>query len=50
MSPPVKAVALLDRIDEVLCVGGNGHRQFASFLEKQIIILREEARRILKHK
>jgi hypothetical protein len=49
MNPTVKAVALLDCIDEVLCVGGNGHRQFESFLEKKILILREEALRILKH-
>jgi hypothetical protein len=49
MNPTAKAVALLDCIDEVLCVRGNGHRQFASFLEK-ILILREEARPILKHK
>jgi hypothetical protein len=50
MNPTAKAVALLDCIDEVLCAGGNGHRRFASFLEKNILILREEARRILKHK
>jgi hypothetical protein len=38
------------KLDEDMGVGGSGHRQFAIFLEKEILILHEGPGRILKHK